>query len=29
MADLRDWLNETEALWVKQLSAFKKHVEGS
>ena len=28
MAELRDWLNETEALWAEQLSSFKKHVEG-
>ena len=28
MAELRDWLDETEALWATQLSAFKKHVEG-
>jgi DNA-binding transcriptional ArsR family regulator len=28
MAELRDWLNETEALWTEQLAAFKKHVEG-
>lgn len=28
MAELRDWLVETEALWMEQLSAFKKHVEG-
>jgi DNA-binding transcriptional ArsR family regulator len=29
MAELRAWLDETEALWAEQLSAFKKHVEGS
>jgi len=28
MAELRDWLAETEALWAEQLSAFKQHVEG-
>jgi DNA-binding transcriptional ArsR family regulator len=28
MAELRDWLDETEALWAEQLSSFKKHVEG-
>jgi len=28
MAALRDWLDETEALWAEQLSSFKKHVEG-
>ena len=28
MAELRDWLNETEALWAEQLASFKKHVEG-
>jgi DNA-binding transcriptional ArsR family regulator len=28
MAELRDWLNETEALWTEQLSSFKKHIEG-
>jgi DNA-binding transcriptional ArsR family regulator len=28
MAELRDWLNETEALWTEQLAAFKEHVEG-
>jgi len=27
MAELRDWLAETEALWTEQLSAFKQHVE--
>ena len=27
IAELRDWLNETEALWAEQLSAFKKHLE--
>jgi DNA-binding transcriptional ArsR family regulator len=28
MAELRDWLNETEALWSEQLSSFKQHLEG-
>jgi DNA-binding transcriptional ArsR family regulator len=28
MAELRDWLDETEALWAEQLSSFKQHVEG-
>jgi DNA-binding transcriptional ArsR family regulator len=28
MAELRDWLEETEALWVEQLASFQKHVEG-
>lgn len=28
MVELRDWLNETEALRAEQLSSFKKHVEG-
>ena len=28
MAALRDWLDETEALWAEQLSSFKQHVEG-
>jgi DNA-binding transcriptional ArsR family regulator len=28
MAELRDWLDETEALWTEQLAAFKRHVEG-
>jgi DNA-binding transcriptional ArsR family regulator len=28
MAELRDWLAETEAVWAEQLSSFKKHVEG-
>ena len=27
MAELRDWLNETEALWAEQLASFKKHLE--
>jgi DNA-binding transcriptional ArsR family regulator len=27
MAELRDWLNETEALWTEQLTSFKKHLE--
>lgn len=28
MAELRTWLDETEALWTEQLAAFKQHVEG-
>jgi DNA-binding transcriptional ArsR family regulator len=28
MAELRNWLAETEAVWAEQLSSFKKHVEG-
>jgi DNA-binding transcriptional ArsR family regulator len=28
MAELRDWLEETEALWAEQLASFKKHLEG-
>ncbi|MBV9323777.1 MAG: winged helix-turn-helix transcriptional regulator [Chloroflexi bacterium] len=28
MAELRDWLEETEALWAEQLTSFKQHVEG-
>jgi DNA-binding transcriptional ArsR family regulator len=28
MAELRSWLDETEALWSEQLAAFKKHLEG-
>jgi DNA-binding transcriptional ArsR family regulator len=28
MAELRGWLDETDSLWVEQLSSFKKHVEG-
>ena len=28
MAELREWLDETEALWAEQLSSFKQHVEG-
>lgn len=28
MAELRNWLDETEALWAEQLSSFKQHVEG-
>ena len=28
MADLKDWLTKTEALWARQLAAFKAHVEG-
>jgi hypothetical protein len=27
MAELRAWLEETEALWADQLSAFKAHIE--
>ncbi len=27
-AELRQWLAETEALWTRQLAAFKAHVEG-
>ena len=27
MSDVRRWIVETEATWVKQLSAFKTHVE--
>lgn len=27
MADLKDWLEETERLWSQQLSAFKAHIE--
>ncbi len=27
MADLRDWLAKTDALWARQLAAFKAHVE--
>jgi DNA-binding transcriptional ArsR family regulator len=27
MADLKRWLEETERLWVEQISAFKSHVE--
>lgn len=27
VAELRAWLEETEALWVRQLEAFKAHVE--
>lgn len=29
MAELKDWLAQTEALWVRQLAAFKAHVEQS
>ena len=29
MADLRLWLEETEALWSRQLAAFKAHVQKS
>lgn len=28
MAELRDWLAETETLWTAQLAAFKQHLEG-
>ena len=28
MAELREWLDETEALWAEQLASFKQHVEG-
>ena len=28
MADLKAWLEKTEALWADQLAAFKAHVEG-
>ena len=28
MADLKDWLARTESMWVRQLAAFKAHVEG-
>ena len=28
MAALREWLDETEALWAAQLSSFKQHIEG-
>ena len=27
MAELRTWLDETEAMWTEQLSSFRKHVE--
>jgi len=27
MAELRDWLEQTETMWSEQLSSFKKHVE--
>jgi len=27
-AELKQWLAETEALWTRQLAAFKRHVEG-
>jgi len=27
MQELKAWLEETERLWVKQLAAFKAHVE--
>jgi hypothetical protein len=26
MADLKQWLQETEALWAQQLSALKEHL---
>ncbi len=26
--ELKQWLAETEALWMQQLAAFKRHVEG-
>ena len=29
MADLKQWLEETEALWSRQLAAFKAHVKKS
>ena len=29
MTDLKQWLAQTEALWVNQLAAFKAHVEKS
>jgi hypothetical protein len=29
MANLKLWLEKTEAMWVDQLSAFKAHIEGS
>ena len=28
IAELRDWLEETEAMWVEQLASFKTYVEG-
>jgi DNA-binding transcriptional ArsR family regulator len=28
MAELRDWLAETETLWSEQLASFKRHLEG-
>jgi DNA-binding transcriptional ArsR family regulator len=28
MAALREWLDETEAMWAAQLSSFKQHIEG-
>ena len=28
MDQLKDWLSQTEAQWVRQLSAFKAHIEG-
>ena len=29
MADIKEWLDETERLWSGQLAAFKTHLEGS
>ena len=28
IAELREWLDETETMWAEQLSSFKKHLEG-
>jgi DNA-binding transcriptional ArsR family regulator len=28
MAELRNWLDETQAMWVEQLASFKQHIEG-
>jgi DNA-binding transcriptional ArsR family regulator len=28
MAELKEWLEQTERLWAEQLAAFKAHVEG-
>ena len=28
MTELRNWLDETEAMWVEQLASFKQHIEG-
>jgi DNA-binding transcriptional ArsR family regulator len=28
MAELKDWLARTEAMWMEQLAAFKAHLEG-